>query len=177
MFVKGSFVALATILLALLFPGEGRASVTEDLNCLALNIYFEARSEPLDGKIAVGHVVLNRAANKRFPNKICDVVKQGGADRRNRCQFSWWCDGRSDRPRNLQAWKESQVLARLVFWGYSEDPTGGALWYHADYVKPYWRKAFDRGPMIGRHQFYLPAGSLLANTIVKKAAEAGLSDS
>ena len=108
MFTKGSLIALATILAALVFPGEGRASVTEDLNCLALNIYFEARSEPLDGKLAVGHVVLNRAADKRYPNKICEVVKQGGEKRRNKCQFSWWCDGRSDRPRDLQAWKESQ---------------------------------------------------------------------
>ncbi len=167
MFTKGSLIAFATILAALLFPGEGRADVTEDLNCLALNIYFEARSEPLDGKLAVGHVVLNRAADKRFPAKICEVVKQGGAKRLNKCQFSWWCDGRSDRPRNLQAWKESQVLARLVFWGYSEDPTGGALWYHADYVKPKWRLKLTRGPMIGRHQFYLAPDNRMAD------AEAG----
>ncbi|MCK4868229.1 MAG: cell wall hydrolase, partial [Alphaproteobacteria bacterium] len=132
MFTKATLIGLATILATLVFPGEGRADVVEDLNCLALNIYFEARSEPLDGKLAVGYVVLNRVADKRFPNKICEVVKQGGAKKRHRCQFSWWCDGRSDRPRDLQAWKESRVLARLVFWGYSEDPSNGALWYHAD---------------------------------------------
>ena len=177
MFTKGSLIALATILAALAFPGEGRADVTEDLNCLALNIYFEARSEPLDGKLAVGHVVLNRAANKNYPNKICEVVKQGGEKRRNRCQFSWWCDGRSDRPRDLQAWKESRVIARVVFWGYSVDPTDGALWYHADYVKPIWRLKLDRGPLIGRHQFYLPAGSRVADTEAKDVAVAGLSDS
>lgn len=163
MFTKGSIIALATVLMALLFPGEGRADVTEELHCLALNIYFEARSEPLAGKLAVGHVVLNRAAAKGFPNKICDVVKQGGEDRRHKCQFSWWCDGRSDRPRDPQAWKESQVLARLVFWGYSEDPTGGALWYHANYVKPIWRLKLTRGPLIGHHQFYLPVKSLAAD--------------
>lgn len=162
MFTKGSIIALATILMALLLPGEGRADVTDEINCLALNIYFEARSEPLDGKLAVGHVVMNRAEAKGFPNKICDVVKQGGEDRRHKCQFSWWCDGRSDLPRNPQAWKESQVLARLVYWGYSADPTGGALWYHADYVKPIWRLKLSRGPMIGRHQFYLPAKAVVA---------------
>lgn len=177
MFTKGSLIALATILVALVFPGEGRADVTEDLNCLALNIYFEARSEPLDGKLAVGHVVLNRAADKRYPNKICEVVKQGGEKRRNKCQFSWWCDGRSDRPRDLQAWKESRVIARVVFWGYSVDPTGGALWYHADYVRPIWRLKLERGPQIGRHQFYLPAGGRVVNANAKSAAGPDLSDS
>ena len=70
----------------------------ESLRCMALNIYHEARGEPIEGKIAVGHVVLNRAASRRFPGQICAVVKQGGENRRYRCQFSWWCDGRSDRP-------------------------------------------------------------------------------
>lgn len=169
MFFKGSIIAVATILAALTFPGEGRADALEDLNCLALNIYFEARSEPLDGKLAVGHVVLNRAADKRYPNKICEVIKQGGAKRRHKCQFSWWCDGRSDRPRNQQAWEESQILARLIFWGYSVDPTDGALWYHADYVRPRWRHKLTQGPMIGRHQFYLPAGTQWARAKPQKA--------
>jgi len=162
MFKNGSLIALATVLTALSFPAEARASVTEDLNCLALNIYFEARSEPLDGKLAVGFVVLNRVADKRFPSKICDVVKQGGESRLHKCQFSWWCDGRSDKPHNPQAWKESRVVARLVYWGYAEDPTGGALWYHADYVRPIWRHDLVPGPVIGRHQFYLPPNSRVA---------------
>ena len=154
MFTKGTLIVLATILAALVFPGEGKADVTEDLNCLALNIYFEARSEPLDGKLAVGHVVLNRAADKRFPSKICEVIKQGGEKRLNKCQFSWWCDGQSDKPVNARSWQESQALARLVYWSTTEDPTNGALWYHADYVKPYWRTAYQQGPKIGRHIFY-----------------------
>lgn len=156
MIKKATFIGLATVLMAIVFPGEGRADVKKELKCLALNIYFEARSEPTDGKLAVGHVVLNRVASKRYPDKICKVVKQGGPRPRNRCQFSWWCDGRSDRPRELQAWKESQVLARVVFWGYSDDPTGGALWYHADYTRPAWGRRLERGPTIGRHQFYVP---------------------
>ncbi len=156
MLKKGAMIALATVLLAVVFPGEGTADVREEINCLALNIYFEARGEPTDGKIAVGHVVLNRVADKRYPDKICEVVKQGGPKPRHKCQFSWWCDGRSDRPRDLQAWEESQVLARVVFWGYADDPTGGALWYHADYSQPAWGRKLARGPMIGRHQFYVP---------------------
>ena len=155
MLKTGSLVAVATFLLAIVFPVEGKADLRDEINCLALNIYFEARGEPVDGKIAVGHVVLNRVADTRYPDKICEVVRQGGPKPRHRCQFSWWCDGRSDRPRDLQAWRESQVLARVVFWGYAEDPTGGALWYHADYALPAWRRTLVRGPMIGRHQFYV----------------------
>ena len=168
---KGSLIALATVLLAVVFPGEGRADVREEINCLALNIYFEARGEPTDGKIAVGHVVLNRVADTRYPDKICEVVKQGGPRPKHRCQFSWWGEGRSDRPRDLQAWKESQVLARVVFWGYAEDPTDGALWYHADYVFPAWGRKLARGPVIGRHQFYVPDGPRLSQAEPKLSGD------
>ena len=171
MLQKGSLIALATVLLAIVFPGEGKADIRDEINCLALNIYFEARGEPVDGKIAVGHVVLNRVADARYPDKICEVVKQGGPRPRHRCQFSWWCDGRSDRPRDLQAWKESQVLARVVFWGYAEDPTGGALWYHADYTFPAWGRKLARGPMIGRHQFYVPGKPRLTEATPKLTGE------
>ncbi|MDH3229586.1 MAG: cell wall hydrolase [Alphaproteobacteria bacterium] len=171
MLQKGSLIALATVLLAIILPGEGKADLRDEINCLALNIYFEARGEPVDGKIAVGHVVLNRVADARYPDKICEVVKQGGPRPRHRCQFSWWCDGRSDRPRDLQAWKESQVLARVVFWGYAEDPTGGALWYHADYALPTWRRKLARGPMIGRHQFYVPGNPRLTRAEPKPSGD------
>ena len=125
-----------------------------EIECLALNIYHEARGEPMRGQLAVGHVVLNRVADRRFPSSVCGVVRQGEENRLHRCQFSWWCDGRSDRPRDAEAWRESKALARTVFWGFSKDPSQGALWYHATYVKPLWRKALDRGPKIGEHIFY-----------------------
>ena len=125
-----------------------------ELRCLALNIYFEARSEPEAGKYAVGHVVMNRVAHRRFPKSICRVIRQGGYKRRHRCQFSWWCDGQSDKPRNVSAWGESRRIAAAIYTGTSQDPTHGALWNHADYVKPAWRSDFQRGPKIGRHVFY-----------------------
>lgn len=128
--------------------------VQSEVECLALNIYFEARGEPDPGKRAVAHVVMNRVASPLFPNWVCAVVRQGGEARRNRCQFSWWCDGRSDRPRDARAWKRARAIAASVYWGYSTDPTGGALWYHARNVRPKWRVAYERGPTIGRHTFY-----------------------
>ena len=135
--------------------GGARNMDWENLRCLALNIYHEARGEPLQGKIAVAHVVLNRVAATGFPGDVCEVIKQGGERRRHRCQFSWWCDGRSDQPRDLAAWRESLLVALLIRRGATDDPTEGALWYHADSVQPYWSKIFKKHLKIGKHIFYI----------------------
>jgi spore germination cell wall hydrolase CwlJ-like protein len=127
----------------------------QSLRCMALNIYHEARGEPLQGKIAVAHVVLNRVAARQWPGKICAVIQQGGQQRRYRCQFSWWCDGLSDQPKNVAAWRESLLVAMLIRSGATDDPTKGALWYHADSVAPYWSKIFKPRRKIGRHIFYV----------------------
>jgi hypothetical protein len=127
----------------------------QEIECLAQNIYFEARSESEQGQLAVGHVVMNRVADKHYPNSACEVVKQGGEKRRNRCQFSWWCDGRSDQPMNNKAWEQSVELARTIYMGYTKDPTDGALWYHADYVNPRWSGTLVLVKKIGHHLFYL----------------------
>ena len=126
-----------------------------ELRCLALNIYFEARSEPESGQRAVGHVVMNRVAHPKYPDSACKVVQQGGEKVLNRCQFSWWCDGQSDRPMNQEAWVKSLRLAWKVYFGVLEDTTGGALWYHATYVTPYWSDSLLKGNRIGQHVFYL----------------------
>jgi spore germination cell wall hydrolase CwlJ-like protein len=136
------------------FPTVQPSQFSGELHCLALNIYHEACGESEKGKRAVGHVVMNRVTDRRFPTSVCQVVRQGGERRRHRCQFSWWCDGRSDLPLNQTAWDSSIEMAHEIIAGQSSDPTGGALWYHADYVHPYWRKAFKRGPKIGTHIFY-----------------------
>lgn len=132
-------------------PAEGELA---DLDCLALNIYFEARNEPLAGKRAVGHVVMNRVRDAAFPASVCQVIRDGGERHRGRCQFSWWCDGLSDTPLDDLAWRESREIAWDVMRGTNRDPTRGALWYHADYVAPAWRAEFGSGHRIGRHIFY-----------------------
>ncbi len=160
--MKIIFVSILSVFLAFgaLNSGAKTADVDSgilqaaDQQCLALNIYFEARGEPLLGKIAVGHVVLNRVANDRFPQQVCRVIRQGGAKRLHRCQFSWWCDGRSDRPRNAKAWSEAMFVAGLIRIGATIDPTSGALWYHAAHVKPDWSRQFNRQSKIGEHIFY-----------------------
>lgn len=132
-----------------------------EIRCLALTIYFEARGESEIGKRAVGHVVMNRVGSPGFPDSICDVVWQGGDSVRNRCQFSWYCDGRSDRPTDREEWKRSLALAEDILAGRSADPTHGALWFHHKGVAPPWRKGM-RARLIGAHYFYrgpLKAGS------------------
>ena len=122
----------------------------QQLYCLAVNIYFEARSESAQGMLAVGLVTLNRVKSKRYPSTICKVVWQ-------RKQFSWTHDGLSDTPRNRRAWKMSQAIARMVIEDYivaSYDFTKGALWYHANYVSPTWSKKGKPTTTIGAHIFY-----------------------
>ncbi len=140
----------------------GSASFRQ-VRCLAQNVYFEARGESLLGQIGVAHVVMNRVEDHGFPATICDVVKEGGEARRGACQFSWWCDGRSDRPTDLAAWKQSFEVALQTYLGRTADPTRGALWYHADYVRPAWRRMHLLGPRIGRHLFYWRKGQLRAS--------------
>ena len=164
-------LVLAGYLVAPTPAAAAGVDVRRELECLALTIYFEARGEPDEGKIAVGHVVMNRASHPLFPNQVCEVVQQGGEKLRFRCQFTWWCDGRSDRPREWRAWEKSKALARRIYWDYSRDPTAGALWYHADYARPKWRNDLNRGLKIGRHIFYgLWPGDKLGR---KQSARAG----
>jgi spore germination cell wall hydrolase CwlJ-like protein len=129
--------------------------VDAELRCLALNIYHEARSEPERGQQAVAAVTLNRVKSQAFPGSVCAVVKQGG-EKRNRCQFSWWCDGRSDKPTETAAWERALELGRESLLGLREDPTSGALYYHADHVRPRWSRTFQRTARIGDHIFYRP---------------------
>lgn len=126
------------------------------LKCLAMNVYHEARSESVKGQIAIAAVTLNRAKSKKFPDSVCDVVQQGT---RRSCQFSWWCDGKKDTPADEDAWESAQEIARNTLLGLSEDPTKGALYYHADHVKPNWSRRFERTARIGQHLFYKPTES------------------
>lgn len=146
-------VAVLTLPVVAQATHVGSASFRQ-VRCLAQNIYFEARGESLLGQLGVAHVVMNRVDDREFPATICDVVKEGGPARRGACQFSWWCDGESDRPTDLVAWKQSFKVALQTYFGQTIDPTRGALWYHADYVQPAWRHNYVLGPRIGRHLFY-----------------------
>jgi spore germination cell wall hydrolase CwlJ-like protein len=152
--------ALALLTPAVMTQGAHGSESFRQVRCLAQNIYFEARGESALGQLGVAHVVMNRVLDREFPATICDVVTEGGTARRGACQFSWWCDGQSDRPTDLAAWKRSFKVALQTYFGKTTDPTQGALWYHADYVQPAWRRNHVLGPRIGRHLFYWRSGPL-----------------
>lgn len=123
--------------------------------CLARAIYFEARSESRTGQIAVANVIMNRKANRYYPNTVCRVVNQG-AKRRTGCQFSFRCDGQPDIPREKKSWRNSIQIASLVMEGKLRDVRlRGVTHYHADYVSPKWAKQFRRVAKIGKHIFYV----------------------
>jgi N-acetylmuramoyl-L-alanine amidase len=132
--------------------------ITAGIMCLALNIYHEARSEPIAGQLAVTAVVINRVASPHFPDNICDVVKQGqyrqGKPIRNKCQFSWWCDGKSDEPKDKIRWEEAVNLATTIAQKQIFDITEGALYYHASYVNPSWATHYKKVVQINNHIFY-----------------------
>jgi len=123
------------------------------LMCLALNIYFEARSEPIQGQIAIAEVTLNRVASSDFPNDICGVVLQENKDG---CQFSWWCDGKSDYPKEHNSLRTSKAIAKLMLeeGEYISVVGENATHYHNDEVYPYWADHLQRIRRIGKHIFY-----------------------
>lgn len=133
--------------------GATKMRVDQSMECLALNVYFEARGEPIEGQVAVAQVVMNRSADPRFPWSVCAVVQQGGKKSVD-CQFSWWCDKLSDKPVHMADWNTAQKIARNVYLGFADDPTDGALWYHAANWRAYWRGQYAKGPTIGNHVFY-----------------------
>jgi spore germination cell wall hydrolase CwlJ-like protein len=128
---------------------------TRELQCLAEAIYFEARGEPEKGQIAVAQVVMNRVRHEEFPDKICGVVYQN-QHWRNRCQFSFACDGIPERINEKDAWRQSMDVAKRVLRGEEHiAKVGKATHYHARYVRPRWARKMIRKDRIGLHIFYI----------------------
>ena len=123
-----------------------------ELTCLAQAAYFEARGEGDKGMSAVVHVVLNRMRSPRYPDNACAVVRQGGPSAP--CQFSWYCDGRSDTPRDDKAYARAERIALAAVSGRDPDPSGGATMFHSRAVRPFWAAKGRRTAKIGNHLFY-----------------------
>ena len=153
----------------LLFSPANASEMKPDgsVECLALNMYHEARGQGSAGLLGVSSVVLNRVKDKRFPNTICEVIEQGPTREswkkngirfpiRNRCQFSWWCDGKSDYPKDLNTYQRLLTISKSIVYNKITfiDITDGALFYHAYWVRPAWAKVKRRTTRIGDHIFY-----------------------
>ena len=137
------------------------ASFERQRDCLALNIYHEARAESELGQRAVAYVTLNRVASEDYPDDICDVIHQAdigsdGNPKKNQCQFSWYCDGKEDYPADADAYREALRVAGVVMltYGNSFDPTMGATMYHARRVNPDWGKSYEKTTLIENHIFF-----------------------
>ncbi len=126
----------------------------KEQRCLAEAIYFEARGESEEGQVAVAQVVLNRVKNPSYPNSICGVVYQN-KHKRNRCQFSFACDGIKDRISSKGAWRTAQRLTKEVLDGKQYlKMVDASTHYHATYVNPRWAKSMAKRGQIGLHIFY-----------------------
>jgi spore germination cell wall hydrolase CwlJ-like protein len=142
--------------------------INDSTVCLAKNLYFEARNQTFKGMIAVGHVTINRVKDSRFPNTVCEVVTQGPTSRwwkekhnksipiRHKCQFSWYCDGKSDEipSQDVQLYSIILELAYRMLTSEWKDITDGSTHYHADYVNPDWASSKTKTIMVGNHIFY-----------------------
>jgi N-acetylmuramoyl-L-alanine amidase len=142
-----------TIALAMVFTQSASADTRyENLQCLAKNIYFEGRNQPWIGQVAIAQVTLNRVKSAAFPSTICEVVKQ---KKRNICQFSWYCDGKSDQPKDVKDYDKATDVAIQVYSGTIPDVTEGSLWYHATYIRrPFWAYSMKEMVKINEHIFY-----------------------
>ena len=133
-----------------------REEERRNLTCLARNVFFEARGEPLVGQHAVAHVTMNRKASGRFPNSICDVVHQQNWDplrKRYVGAFSWTELDTLPAPTAAE-WEQAWKVAEAVYYGREVSPVGGALFYHATYIRPEWAKYKRPVARIGKHVFY-----------------------
>jgi len=120
----------------------------DDLMCLALNIYWEARNQSVAGQLAVAQVTLNRVLDRRYSDDVCDVVYQHK-------QFSWYWDGKSDVPIENKAWERALLIASAALDGSGHVALQGVTHYHAVYSKPYWKDSMVRVTTIDDHIFYI----------------------
>lgn len=122
-----------------------------ELECLARAVYFEARGESIKGQAAVAEVVVNRTQSPYFPRTICGVVQQSGG---GGCQFSFVCDGRSDKVADRTAWYVAEKIASAYVEGTPRTLTEGATYFHTPAVRPSWARRFPMTVRIGAHFFY-----------------------
>ena len=124
-----------------------------EIMCIATAIYFEARGEPISGQYAVGQVIMNRTYDPRYPDDACSVVYDGG-ETKYECQFSFYCDGKSDQPTDEMSWRVAQLIARAVYEGAASPVIGQATHYHSVNVQPWWATTGHVVAKISDHVFY-----------------------
>lgn len=127
----------------------------EEWQCLTKALYFEARGESLKGQFAVAEVILNRVDSPAYPKTVCGVVEQRGG---GSCQFSYVCDGASDKMRETEAMERAKRIARVMLDGAPRVLTDGATHFHTSNVRPRWARQYPQTASIGAHRFYRKPG-------------------
>jgi spore germination cell wall hydrolase CwlJ-like protein len=135
---------------------QGKKRLDDPITCLARTIYWEARGEKAASMEAVASVVMNRLGHEGFPNTVCAVVRQG--NEQGACQFSWWCDGRSDQAKEDESYATAKEIARRALNLQLKDRTRGALYFHHRNVTPGWSAEYRKTVEIGEFVFYKPRG-------------------
>lgn len=151
--LKNTLVGITILLISLVGLTAGSTSDARDvaeINCLAENIYYEARGEQYLGKVAVANVTMNRVKQDGFPDTVCDVVKQKTG---STCQFSWVCKRLHTREPKVGLQKEVE-LATAVYYGLVDDVTKGATYFHNVMVRPRWTNQHQQTVQIGKHLFW-----------------------
>lgn len=120
--------------------------------CLAMALYYEARGEGAEGMKAVAEVIVNRVQHPDFPGTVCEVVKEDRGPKSYDCQFSFYCDGKPEKPGDILAWSTAKDIANATLDG--EVMGHGATYFHATNVNPSWAKVFTPVGKIGNHIFY-----------------------
>jgi spore germination cell wall hydrolase CwlJ-like protein len=133
---------------------SGAEPMDNGLTCLARTIYWEARGESTAEMEAVANVVMNRLGHDGFPDTVCEVVKQG--HEQGACQFSWWCDGRSDQAREDESYAIAKEIARRALNLQLADRTDGALYFHQRKTVPGWAAKYIKTAEIENFVFYKP---------------------
>lgn len=135
----------ATLHAAVEAQDVSNAHKDEELKCLAVGVYYESKSEPLAGQLAVAEVILNRSNSGRFPGSVCSVIKQPG-------QFSFVRRGKIPTPPANALWRKALAVAQVAQKELWDSPVDEALFFHANYVRPGWKRPV--AGKIGNHIFY-----------------------
>jgi len=147
---------LISLSFLLIFPVKA-----DDFDCMVEALYHEGRSESMIAQLAIANVILTRVESSRYPNSICEVVHQGmywrGNPVRNRCKFSYWCDGKSERMLDTKAILKAVDVSKMALQGVQLRQTVGSTHYHASYVTPFWASdpRFKSVGSVGIHVFYI----------------------
>lgn len=137
----------------------GASPLDDAITCLARSIYWEAKGKSTADMEAVASVVMNRLGHEGFPDTVCAVVKQGSETKN--CQFSWWCDGRSDQVQEETQYAIAKEIARKALNKQLNDRTNGAMYFHDRNVKPDWARKYIKTTETSMFLFYKPKGGTL----------------